>query len=100
MYVNPADLTMLSPARIQVLEKQGRARIVTENAAKEADWEAHMKQKYGENFDCKFERYRFPSLFHLPSPFSLLPSPCSLLAYPIQSDTPLAAKKNKLTGQL
>ena len=89
MYVNPADLTMLSPARIQVLEKQGRARIVAENAAKEADWEAHMKQKYGENFDCKFERYRFPSFSLLPSPFWLIP---------FEAIPPLAAKKNKLTG--
>lgn len=91
MYVNPADLTMLSPARIQVLEKQGRARIVAENGAKDEDWEAHMQQKYGESFDCRFERYRFPFLSHLPSPFSLLPSPFWLI--PFKTITPWQQKR-------
>lgn len=73
LYVNPADLTKLSPSRILVLEEQGRERIAAENAAEEARWEAHMKQKYGENSDCKFE------LCHHP--------------HPIRSSTPFAAKK-------
>lgn len=89
LYVNPADLTMLSPSRIQVLEKQGRARIATENAAKEAEWEAHMKQRYGENFACKFES--LPS----PPPSSLLPSGSSH-----SKRHPLGSKKKSLTGQL
>lgn len=69
LYVNPADLTKLSPSRIQVLEEQGRARIVAENVAKEAEREAHMKQKYGENFDCKFESYSSPWFI----PFEAIP---------------------------
>lgn len=82
LYVNPADLTKLSPGRILVLEEQGRARIGAENAAEEAKWEAHMKQKYGENFDCKFE--------FCPSP-TLTPNPLPLPAHPIRSSTPFAA---------
>lgn len=61
-YVNPADLTKLSPSRIQVLEEHGRARIAAESAATEAEWEAHMKQKYGESFDCRFESYSSPTI--------------------------------------
>lgn len=70
LYVNPADLTKLSPSRIQVLEEQGRARLAAENAAKNAEWEAHMKQKYGENFDCTFENYSSPTPSHRPLPDS------------------------------
>ena len=62
LYVNPADMTMLSPSRIQVLEEQGRARIAAESAAKDVELEAHMKQKYGENFDCKLEFYPSPTI--------------------------------------
>ena len=62
LYVNPADLTKLSPSRILVLEEQGRAHIAAENAAEEAQLKVHMKQKYGENFDCKFESYPCPAI--------------------------------------